>query len=496
MRTTSWLIGLLLLAVLSVGGNQCRAAEATIFVSAIVTDESEILSAREIAAITNQYVGKEVTVAQLHEVVAKINQLYEQKGFLTAKAILPAQTVKQGVVRIRLVEGRVGRVEVTGNTTALASFYTQRIRITPGELVRLDRVAEEVGYFNHLHSDQVRVQVQPGQEFGTTDFLLVVDPAPDQRIVYIDNGGRADTGLYRFGANYVRQHLLRRGDPLTVSAVGAEGMLAGSIRYQIPIGTRGAWLSAGYDASKIRVMTPAFRDLDITGNSSAAHLEFNYPLSATSSLVVSSPLQFRHKYSSSTYSGASLPGTIVRAAAIGLNLQWQVSTTAGVSQCSYQVGDSRLASENPKDAAALHRVYCSFAGQTALAGNLALKWRGALQSSEDPLPTTEKLSIGGVESVRGYSEGVLSGDLGYCVGLELVAPISPRASMSMFIDHGGAFPARGAAQAAGGSGSTNWLTGYGASFTMQVLSEMNWKMAFSLSKENKPTLYTSLQLAF
>ncbi|HHW09924.1 MAG TPA: ShlB/FhaC/HecB family hemolysin secretion/activation protein [Firmicutes bacterium] len=522
-RADTWLIKLLWLAVLcfcglslpagvdlpgrlSLGGGRCLAAEMKIYVSAIITDDSEILTTEEIAAITGLYIGREVTVAQLNEVVAQINRLYEQKGFITARAVLPAQTVKEGVVHIRLVEGRVGKVEVTGNRTAVASFYTRRIRIKPGELVRLERIAKEVGYFNRLHSDQVQVQLKAGQEFGTTDFLLLVNPAPDQRSIFIDNGGRKDTGIYRIGATYVRQHLFRRGDPLSLSLMWAEGMLAGSLAYQIPIGTRGARLRAGYDTSDIKVLSPEFADLEIKGHSYDAYLEFSYPWLVTSSLLATSPVQWHRKYSRSTFSGASLAGTEERTGSVGINLQWQKPGFAGMSQCSYLVGDTRIAGDEEAEVEPFRKVYCSLSGQAAVAGRLVLKLKGTVQSSKDPLPTTEKLSVGGMETVRGYAEGELSRDRGYFVGLELEVPLGRSATMSVFADHGGAFLAGGTAAGGGGAAgagaagegaeSTNHLTGYGVGLNWRLLSGLNLKVTYALAPKRQPVLHASLQLAF
>ena len=95
----------------------------------------------EIQSVTHS-IGRSVTVEDLNQMVEEINELYHAKNVVTAKAILPAQTVTDGVVRVRLVEGRIGRFFVEGNKKAVAGYFTDRIRLVPGELVRLDDIAE------------------------------------------------------------------------------------------------------------------------------------------------------------------------------------------------------------------------------------------------------------------------------------------------------------------------------------------------------------------
>ena len=153
-------IGLLLLAIMGLGSGPCWAEEALrVFITEIIADTSEILADGEIESITQRYVGREVAIADLDEMVEEINALYRQRNFPTAKAILPAQKVEDGVVRIRLVEGRIGRVLVEGNASSKASYFTRRVRLTPGDLVRLDDITSEVVRFNRVHDDQVAVRL-------------------------------------------------------------------------------------------------------------------------------------------------------------------------------------------------------------------------------------------------------------------------------------------------------------------------------------------------
>lgn len=73
---------------------------------------STVLTAAELKGITDQYVGKAVSTKELYAMVEQINKLYTQKGYLTCRALLMQQTVKDGVVRLELVEVRTGTVEV------------------------------------------------------------------------------------------------------------------------------------------------------------------------------------------------------------------------------------------------------------------------------------------------------------------------------------------------------------------------------------------------
>jgi len=65
------------------------------------------------------------------------------------------------------------------------------------------------------------------------------------------------------------------------------------------------------------------------------------------------------------------------------------------------------------------------------------------------LPAFDQFQIGGMSSVRGYTEGALSGDQGYIISGELNVPLqfsgaaeylNNKINGFVFVDHGGAFP--------------------------------------------------------
>lgn len=87
----------------------------------VVFSDSEILTQEELAAITTDYVGKAVTVKDLYAIVNRVNQLYADKGFLT-RAFLTEQLIVGGVVKITPLEGRTGKVTVSGNKHTRESF--------------------------------------------------------------------------------------------------------------------------------------------------------------------------------------------------------------------------------------------------------------------------------------------------------------------------------------------------------------------------------------
>ena len=78
----------------------------------LITGNTKI-STYALSAIVQPYEGKETTLAGLKRVADLITNAYHKKGYFLAQAYIPAQEIKNGIVEIVVLEGRIGKVTVT-----------------------------------------------------------------------------------------------------------------------------------------------------------------------------------------------------------------------------------------------------------------------------------------------------------------------------------------------------------------------------------------------
>ena len=121
---------------------------------------SEILSQEEIQSVTQAYIGRQITLKDLREMAERITNLYKEKGYMTCGAVLPPQRIHEGVVEIRLVEGKTGEVSVTGNRHTKTRYITGRLGLKPGEIANTDKLNRNLRWFHG--TNQLRVVLKPG----------------------------------------------------------------------------------------------------------------------------------------------------------------------------------------------------------------------------------------------------------------------------------------------------------------------------------------------
>ena len=177
------------------------AANLTFTLTKIQTDPSEVLTEAELQKITEPYIGKTVSLADLYAITGAINNLYNDKGYMVCKAYLPPQRIHGGVVQIKLLEGKTGLVTLQGLKHTKEKYVTARVPLKPGTVANTAALNKQLQRFNGTNDVQLRILVHAGKEPGTTDYeIAAYEPKQNQSVtLYMDNNGYETSGRFRQG---------------------------------------------------------------------------------------------------------------------------------------------------------------------------------------------------------------------------------------------------------------------------------------------------------
>ena len=82
----------------------------------------------DLAPLHQDLSGKEISLADVFEVAQRITQKYRSDGYIISRAVVPAQRVEDGVVRIQVLEGFVDKVTIDGEAPTILRDYAEQIR--------------------------------------------------------------------------------------------------------------------------------------------------------------------------------------------------------------------------------------------------------------------------------------------------------------------------------------------------------------------------------
>lgn len=387
---------------------------------ASVFDEQTLLGA------LGDYRDKAFDLAALRGLAERLTAFYRTHGYPFAMAYLPPQTVKDGRLHIRIVEGRYGQVRASGKLAAGAQPFLADLQ--PGEVIATKTLERTIHLLGDLPGITLSPVLMPGSEVGTGDLQVQVDE--DEKYaadIGLDNYGNRYTGAWRTSATVGINRVVTFGDQLTLGAMLTdEQMWYGRLDYALPVGHSGLRAHAQYLQTYYE-LGGDFASLGATGDVRVSSAGLEYPLlrSARSNLILRA--DYQHK-AIEEQAGDSAPVTDKYSNSLPLSLQFdhrgEGSVVWGV--LSWTPGrlhlDSTLAGVDSLTAHSegrFDRYNLELATLRRLTDPLTFFARLNTQWSSDNLDSSEDFSLGGANGVRAYPQGEAIGDRGALGQVEL-----------------------------------------------------------------------------
>lgn len=402
--------------------------------------QSVFLSEAELTEIAQPYLDHEVNFGDLNVIAAAINELYRSREIYTARAFIPPQTIEQGTVEVMLVEGRLGEVSLSGSRYTADSFLRSQLPLDEGSVIDLPALAKTLRYFNAGNEVKMSVALRPGTAFGQTNVVMnVSEPSRNRFQMFSSNDGSRSTGREQVGAVVVHNDLFGRADQATVFLSAAEGTVSGNLNYSLAVNRWGGRVGASFSRSRIEVIQGGYEDLDITGSSERWEVEYSQPLWVTDdwSLTGRSSIADIHSETELESLGVQLNDSDNRSATLGLDLRWAGDGYQGRAFQNVEVMKAEQALVEEQDVT-LYRGGASWLQRTSDRTYL-LAIAGWQFASEEAVPSSALYQLGGVATVRGYDQGVLSGSEGYSLNLGWHWQWTEELSPFVFADQGAVY---------------------------------------------------------
>ncbi len=409
--------------------------------------------------IAARHRGRTVSMADLQGIVDEVNAAYVEAGISTARALLSAQAIRDGVVQIDLIEGRLGELRIVGDDHTPERFVRRRVQQQPGDLVDAQALRDDLVRINRTTDLQARALLQPGETPGLTDIAIQIE-APSRRSwgVFVDNAGVESTGRERVGAQGQFWGLLGANDLLAGSLAWAEGGLEGRIGYSAIVNRRNGRLGATISRNQINIIDGAYADLDITGQSTSYGIDYRHPFVATQRWLLIGSGAIARVSSETEIEGELISDTASDMGTLALMVSYrapgrEISLSQAVSRVSI---DEPLRSTDSFSIAPGQLTWMQRLGESGLLTRSTVGWQFA---ASDFVPSGNLFQLGGVGTVRGYERGVIGGPRGYYANIELHRPYRERHDVYLFADYGKVkadFPAQTTILGAGIGLSGQW----------------------------------------
>ncbi|WP_170976721.1 ShlB/FhaC/HecB family hemolysin secretion/activation protein [Massilia sp. HP4] len=444
-------------------------------ITAIRVEGNTLLPDSTFALLTSGVTGAAPDLDALHAVAARIQNAYREAGYGGVLAYVPPQDSNDGVVIVRVVEGKLAQVRVTGN----GYFSSANVRaglphLQQGATPRIAAIDRDIGLTNSNPRKRVNVSLSAGANPGEIDAdVSVTDARPLQVLVGYNNTGTGMTGRHRLSIGVEHANLFD-SDHVGTLQFQTSPEHPGRVRifsggYRVPLYAHAASLDAFVAHSTVNNGTTATTagPLTFTGRGTIVGLRANRHLDRIGEYDHQLTLgldrrDYRDDCAIGDFGAAGCGSAAVDVTTLPVSLSYtgqlsgsRVAHGVSVTLAINAGGSAARTFEAARASAKRQYTVGRFTGFTerALSGGGALSARVEFQYSAHALIAAEKFGLGGAGSVRGYTERELSGDHGYLVRAEAALASADWASglrlrPYAFVDHGrvvnrGELPCRG-----------------------------------------------------
>jgi hemolysin activation/secretion protein len=399
---------------------------------------NSVLQPVELERVLYPLLGSGKSLDDVENARVEVERLYRNRGYGAVYVDIPEQAVDEGIVRLKVTEGRLDRVRVSGARYFSAGKIRSELPALQRETVlNLPELQGQLGAVNQRGRDlAVTPVLKPGVRPGAVDVdLKVQDTLPLHGSAEVTNRYTANTSQTRTSLNLSYDNLFQKRHSLSLTYQASPERWKDSrvlvASYVAPVGLGHSLAVYAVDSNSDFAVVA--NDLSVLGQGRIYGARY----------VMQLP-------SSPGYSHGATLGVDVKDFADNIRLANNTSDTTPIRYAVWSASYSGSRSDERMNTAFGVTANAGFRGlfnQTAefaykrfradagfltLRGDLSHEHRLPLgatvfarvagQWTPSPVISNEQFGIGGADSVRGYLESAQLGDRGLLGTVELRSP--------------------------------------------------------------------------
>lgn len=417
-----------------------------------------VFTEAELQAIAAPFLNRTLDAGELETLRYQLSQHYVKHGYISSGAEIPDQTLQDGVLTIQLIEGQLTEINIDGNGWLHPDYL--RYRLQEDGPFNAQRFQERyLLLLNDPLIAQLNGNLRPLPEPGNSALdLNVTRNTPYQLALHFNNYNPPSIGAEQLQAEAWVQNLTGWGDKFDFQFGISEGATIYSGGVSIPLHPSGTLFDFHFQTGRSAIVEEPLNNINITSQVTNYAWTLSQPVyrSVDQNLTLGASFASRQNQAGLLDNPCfAFPDAPCRNKTVSLRLfqeysgrfEWQVLA----ARSTFSIGLDAFNATWLNDASKQDSDYFAWLGQLqyawkALDNGAQLRFRGNLQLSNDPLLPQERISVGGVYSVRGYRQNELVRDNGFSSSLEFHYPLwnvqgtyANQLTVFPFMDYGAAW---------------------------------------------------------
>lgn len=418
----------------------------------IILQQATLITPAHQAKLVAPYINQCLTLERINQLVRAISDWYVQRGYITSRAFLTEQNLSRGVLTITVLEGRLEEIRLQGAPSHQLKMAFPGLA---GRILNLRDIEQGMEQINRLRTEPVQIEIIPSTQPGYSIVNLTSKPEfPLTLGLNMDNSGQRSTGVGQLSASLVGNNLLGLADRWFVSGGrssafsdwrDAQNFQAG---VSVPYGFGLLDYSYSWSNYHSRFNANSF-DWYSNGDNISNRLSGSWVLFRNGQIKTGVQVGLSHYVSHNWLNQTLLQSSSRKITSLQLGVNHTQKVAGGVATFNPMLSRGMPWFDAESDSGKRHDLpkaqFRKWSVSSSYQRPLTQKmwWLSSLyaQWSPDRLYGSERLTIGGESSVRGYKEQYLSGDVGGYLRNELnytlfTLPVIGEVSSTLALDGG------------------------------------------------------------
>ncbi|WP_039057614.1 ShlB/FhaC/HecB family hemolysin secretion/activation protein [Enterobacter sp. Bisph1] len=392
-------------------------------IHAIMLSGVTLISAKVQQKLISPWQDRCLNMADITELTTAISDWYISRGYITSRAFLTEQDLSQGELRIVVMEGKLRDIRLNGESPNMLNMVFPRLK---GKVLNLRDIEQGMEQINRLRNNPVQIEIVPDTEPGYSIVNLTATPEfPLSASVSLDNSGQKSTGEDQLNGSLSGNNLLGLADKWFVSGGRSSDFATGydaqtfQTGVSLPLGYNLLDYSYAWSNYRTTILNRGFPWIS-TGDTKTHRLNLSRVVFRNGDIKTALSGGITQRSSRNWLNDAPLTSSTRNLSSLQLGINHTQKMLGGVATFNptWSHGMPWFNGETDEDKtgdvprAQFRKWSLSASFQRPVTNDLL--WLTSLygQWSPDRLYGSERLTLGGESSVRGFKEQYISGDNG------------------------------------------------------------------------------------
>lgn len=392
-------------------------------INRVVLDGSTLINQRQQQTLFAPWQDQCLDMSRLQQLTDTVSDWYISRGYITSRAFLTEQNLRSGELHLAILEGRLEKIHMDGAPQRELKTTFPGLE---GNILNLRDIEQGMEQINRTRATPVQIEILPGDKQGWSIVHLTATPEfPLSASVSFDNSGQKSTGTGQINAGLTGNNLLGLADRWFVSggrssafsnSKDAQNFAAG---VSVPYGYTLFDYSYSWNNYLSTIDNNGYRWRS-TGDTETHRVNLSHVLFRNGNIKTGISLGLSHRINHNYLDDVLLQSSSRKLTSLlfGLNHTQKIFGGVATFNPTFSRGMPWLEADSdgskngdlPKAQFRKWSLNASF--QRPVAENMW--WLSSFygQWSPDRLYGSERLTLGGESSVRGFKEQYISGDNG------------------------------------------------------------------------------------